>query len=153
MWCFVYDLISKRTSLFLKKSVKPFSFHVHRPRPVTSTNFYIKLQKHLCISLWVLCKVEVKQMKATMTRKATVSFMLVVLASLIAIHVYGENSKVGQFSSNSYRDKMNQMQVHKASLLRRELVSLPPISAAPSPSNTPQVSHKQSCSCWSGIVG
>ncbi|KAK9267296.1 hypothetical protein L1049_009719 [Liquidambar formosana] len=73
-------------------------------------------------------------MEATMARKALILSMTMGLASLIVIHVYGENSPVGQFSGNHYRDHLRKIQEFKASLQRRDLASLPPSSISPSPS-------------------
>ena len=60
--------------------------------------------------------------------------MAMAMASFLLMEVSGENSPVGQFSGRHYGHQMRKMQAMKASLLRRDLVSLPPSSAAaPSP--------------------
>ncbi|XP_019053690.1 PREDICTED: polygalacturonase QRT3 isoform X2 [Nelumbo nucifera] len=78
-------------------------------------------------------------MKATMARKAVAVSIFLGLASLIVIHGYGDNSKVGRISSTPYYDRMYRMQSLKASLLRRNSVSQSPAlmsSASPLLSNT-----------------
>ncbi|CAK9141338.1 unnamed protein product [Ilex paraguariensis] len=73
-----------------------------------------------------------------MERRALVSSMIVVLASFIIIQVYGENSwPVARFSGGRYHDQMQKMEAYKASLLRRDLISLSPSPISPSSSFAP----------------
>ncbi|KAF8408589.1 hypothetical protein HHK36_004652 [Tetracentron sinense] len=78
-------------------------------------------------------------MKVIMARGALVFSMFMGLASLIVVHVYGENSKVGRLPDSPNYDQIHRMQRIKASFLRRDLVSLPPSSISPSPSYDPPV--------------
>ncbi|CAK9141340.1 unnamed protein product [Ilex paraguariensis] len=82
-------------------------------------------------------------MEAKMARRALVSSIIVVLTSFIIMHAYGENS-LPRFSSGHYHDQMQKMEAYKASLLRRDLISIPPSSMFPSPSFASSPSPSQS---------
>ncbi|KAJ4976389.1 hypothetical protein NE237_001495 [Protea cynaroides] len=83
-------------------------------------------------------------MKETMARKALMICILVWLSGFIVIHAYGENAKMGSFTKTQslYCDKMKRIQELKASLLRRDLLSVSSISISPSPSYNPKMSSK-----------
>ncbi|CAK9171268.1 unnamed protein product [Ilex paraguariensis] len=78
-----------------------------------------------------------------MARRALVSSIIVVLTSFIIMHAYGENS-LPRFSSGHYHDQMQKMEAYKASLLRRDLISISPSSMFPSPSFASSPSPSQS---------
>ncbi|XWS62333.1 hypothetical protein CRYUN_Cryun06bG0002100 [Craigia yunnanensis] len=69
-------------------------------------------------------------MERTKARNAIALSMILGLASLLIIHVSGDNSRVGQFSAARYHEQMRQLQAFKASLIGRQSVSA--ISLSPS---------------------
>lgn len=75
-------------------------------------------------------------MEATMATKALLFFSMIMgLASLSVVHVYGDHSPApeAQLSDGHHLDKMRKMQAFRASFVRHDSVSLPP-SISPSPS-------------------
>ncbi|XP_043688211.1 polygalacturonase QRT3 isoform X1 [Telopea speciosissima] len=78
-------------------------------------------------------------MKATIARKAVAFFTIVGFASFIVIHVYGDYPKVGLLPNSPHYFQMNQMQELKASILRRNLVSLISPSPPPTATSSPRI--------------
>ncbi|KAK9937220.1 hypothetical protein M0R45_014024 [Rubus argutus] len=79
-------------------------------------------------------------MEAAMPRTTLIWMMMIMgFSSLfITVHVYAENSQMGQFSRSDYRDQMRRLQEFKASLTRHDSGSfVAPSSVSPAPSPNP----------------